>query len=80
LQTSFLKSHVRMVHGFQKIILLEDDSAAGRDYRNVGICPLRFKKPYSDKRTSQALELANPQPFRPSPIGKLRNLTAERVA
>jgi hypothetical protein len=55
LQTSFLKPHVRMVHGFQKIILLEDDSAAGRDYRNVGICPLRFKKPHSEKTTYQAL-------------------------
>jgi hypothetical protein len=29
LQKSFLKPHIRMVQGFQKIILLEDDSAAG---------------------------------------------------
>src|ERR1700688_4136546 len=34
LQTSFLKPHMRMVHGFQKIILLEDDSAAS--YREPG--------------------------------------------
>jgi hypothetical protein len=29
LQTSFLKPHMRKVRGFQKIILLEDDFAAG---------------------------------------------------